>query len=83
MKNAVAGLAYTETNFDNLEAGEQEHIYLGEYNIIEDVILKDDGTVVVQYSHDKDKIFDQAIQWVDKIELGSDGHFQVTYNTYE
>ena len=83
LKNAVAGLAYTETNFDNLEAGEQEHIYLGEYNIIEDVILKDDGTVVVQYSHDKDKIFDQAIQWVDKIELGSDGHFQVTYNTYE
>lgn len=56
-------------------------IYLGDYNVIKNIHVEDDGTLVVEYTHDDDDLFDKAIKWIDSITLNPDtGHFTVTYN---
>jgi len=49
--------------------------------MIKNVNLSNDGILTVSYTHDNDKNTFPKIKWINNIELNSQGHFQVTYNT--
>lgn len=60
-------------------------IYVGDYNLIDDVTLDADGTLTVHYTHDDDTVFEKTIRWIDNITLTTGdgkngGHFQIDYN---
>ena len=72
-------LIYMLTNFDKKEA-KTSFIFLGEYNIIKDIILEDDGTLRVEYTYKDEAKYEKAIKWIKEIILGQDGKIQVKYN---
>lgn len=60
-------------------------IYVGDYNLIDDVTLDTDGTLTIHYTHDDDTVFEKTIRWIDNIVLTTGdgkngGHFQIDYN---
>lgn len=71
-------LVYDQYNYDSYEQGELKRYYLGDYNVIKDVSLDDDGTLIISYTHD-DQI-EKIIKWIKEINLQDDGTLQVTYN---
>ena len=67
--------------YDKLRNPTPITIYLGDFNIIQDITVKEDGTLVVDYTHNDDNSFDNAIKWIKSISLNtSNGHFVVEYN---
>lgn len=60
-------------------------IYLGDFNIITDIQVADDGTLTVKYTHDDDSVFTKKIRWVNNVELTEGngpqgGKFTFTFN---
>lgn len=71
--------------FDKLRNPVPYTFYVGDFNIITDIKVEDDGTLVVSYTHEDDSVFIQKIRWIDQIELTEGngtqgGHFTFTYN---
>lgn len=71
--------------YDKKQNPEPYTIYLGDFNIITEINLEDDGTLVVSYTHDDDTEFIQKIRWINQIDLtegngNQGGHFTFTYN---
>lgn len=67
--------------YDKLRNPTPITIYLGDFNIIQDITVKEDGTLVVDYTHNDNDSFDNAIKWIKSISLNtSNGHFVVEYN---
>lgn len=48
--------------YDKLRNPVPATIYLGDFNIIESIDVKEDGTLVVDYTHNDDDTFDKAIK---------------------
>lgn len=60
-------------------------IYLGDFNIITDINVADDGTLTVEYTHDDDTVFTKKIRWVNAVALtngtgAAGGHITFTFN---
>lgn len=60
-------------------------IYLGDFNIISDINVDDEGTLTVDYTHDDNSVFSKKIRWINNIELtegngSAGGHFTFTFN---
>ena len=60
-------------------------IYLGDFNIIKNITLDDNGTLTISYTHNDNAVFDKTIKWVTGVALstgdGADGgHFEMTFN---
>lgn len=60
-------------------------IYLGDFNIITDIKIADDGTLTIEYTHDDNSVFTKKIRWIDNVALttgngANGGHFTVTFN---
>ncbi len=53
--------------------------YLGDYNIIKDVQLADDGTLVFSFTHNDNKSLNNKIKWVKQVQLNN-GSLTITYN---
>lgn len=67
--------------YDILQNPEPIMIYLGDFNIIENIQVADDGTLSIAYTHNDTDDFTKKIQWIDQVELNPDtGDFTVTYN---
>lgn len=74
-------LVYDYYHYDKLEGGEPVSIFLGDFNIIDNINVDDEGTITFEYSHDDDKIFNKKFKWIKSISLdNSNGHFTVLYN---
>lgn len=74
-------LVYDYYNYDSKAEGDKTSVYLGDYNMIKDINLENDGTLKINYSHDNQVSFNKAIKWVDGIALDTEtGHFTVVYN---
>lgn len=74
-------LVYDYYHYDKAESGEPVSIFLGDFNIIDDIIVDEEGTITFQYSHDDDKVFNKKFKWIKSISLdNSNGHFTVLYN---
>lgn len=61
-------------------------IYLGDFNIIADVKVTDDGTLTVSYTHNDNSVFTKRIKWVNGVSLttgngSTGGHFTMNFNT--
>lgn len=60
-------------------------IYLGDFNIITDISVADDGTLTVEYTHNDDSVFTRKIKWVTGVSLTTGngvngGHFELEFN---
>lgn len=60
-------------------------IYLGDFNIIKNITLDDNGTLTISYTHNDTVAFNKKIKWVTGVALstgdGADGgHFEMTFN---
>lgn len=71
---------YDYYHYDKDGSGEPVSIYLGDYNVISNVAIDDDGTVRIAYSHDDDSVFINKIKWINSISLTQKGVFTVNYN---
>lgn len=73
-------LVYDYYNYDADESGDPVSIYLGDYNMIKNISLSDEGTITISYTHDDDTVYTQWFQRIDEVTLDEDGTFTVTYN---
>ena len=69
--------------YDNTSDGEEVLVYVGDYNTIVSVNLEDDGTLIIDYTHDDDTIFSKKIKWVVKGNVDDKGIVTFTLNTDE
>jgi len=74
-------LAYDYYNYDTYQNGEPVRMYLGDYNMIDNVTIDDEGTITIDYSHDDDSVLTKKIKWVKSVVLNTKtGLFTVVYN---
>ena len=74
-------LAYDYYNYDDYQNGSPVRLYLGDYNIIDNVSIDDEGTITIDYSHDDDSVWTKKIKWVKSVALNTKtGLFTVIYN---
>lgn len=73
-------LVYDFIKYDNKEEGELVSIYLGDYNMIDDIVISDDGTFTFNYSHDDNYTRERLFKWIKSVTLTEEGHFTVEYN---
>lgn len=74
-------LVYDYIKYNNKSAGEKITLYLGEYDVIDDITMAADGTITVIYKGNKNNtIFSKAIKYITKVELTPAGQFTITYN---
>lgn len=77
-------LVYEYYNYDSEANPTPQKLYLGDYNIIEDIHIEQDGTIIVQYSHDKTAQLNKILKWIKNIQYNTeDGILTFTYNTTE
>ena len=74
-------LAYDYYNYDTYQSGAPVRLYLGDYNMIDNVSIDDEGTITIDYSHDDDSVWTKKIKWVKSVALNTKtGLFTVVYN---
>ena len=78
-------IVYDYYIYDKLRNPSAIMIYLGDFNIITDISLDDEGTLTLEYTHEDDSVFTKKIRWVDNIALtegngNQGGHFTFTFN---
>lgn len=74
-------LAYDYYNYDDYQNGAPVRLYLGDYNMIDNVSMDDEGTITIDYSHDDDSVWTKKIKWVKSVALNTQtGLFTVVYN---
>jgi hypothetical protein len=71
--------------YDKLRNPSAIMIYLGDFNIITNISVDDEGTLTLEYTHEDDSVFTKKIRWVDNIVLtegngNQGGHFTFTFN---
>ena len=81
ISNNRAILAYDYYNYDDYQNGKPVRLYLGDYNVIDNVSIADDGTITIGYTHDDDAVWTKKLKWVQSATLNPDnGLFTLTYN---
>lgn len=74
-------LVYDYYNYDKQESGDKTTLYLGDYNMIEDMSIDDEGSVRIQYTHNDDLAYPKMIKWIKSVTLNkNNGHFTIEYN---
>jgi len=74
-------LAYDYYKYDTYQNGEPVRMYLGDYNMIDNISMDDEGTITIDYSHDDDSVWTKKIKWVKSVALNTKtGLFTVVYN---
>lgn len=74
-------LAYDYYNYDDYQNGAPVRLYLGDYNMIDNVFIDDEGTITIDYSHDDDSVWTKKIKWVKSVTLNTEtGLLTVVYN---
>lgn len=57
-------------------------VYVGDFNMVDDILLDDDGTLTFRLSYDDDRIFTHKIKWIDYVKLNTDnGQMTLDFNT--
>ena len=60
-------------------------IYLGDFNIIKNITLDNNGTLTISYTHNNNTVFEKKIKWVTGVSLSTGngsagGHFKMDFN---
>ncbi len=81
VNNSRMILAYDYYNYDQYQDGAPVRLYLGDYNMIDDVHIDDEGTITFSFTHDDDIISTKLFKWIKSITLDTNtGLFTVIYN---
>lgn len=79
--NSRKVLVYDYYHYDAQENGEPVTIYLGDYNMIDGIIIGEDGTFTVDYAHDDNLVYTKLFKWIKSVTLdGNTGHVTILYN---
>lgn len=85
--NSRQVLYCTIVDYDRIPEGDKYKIYLGDYNIIDNISLADDGTFIIEYSHNDDykkektDEKDERLTWITGASLDVDnGHLDIETN---
>ena len=74
-------LVYDYYTYGRDAGGDPVALYLGDYNMIDNFQLDEDGTVTIDYSHDDEDVYPNLFKWVKQIQLNPDtGLFQIDFN---
>ena len=74
-------LVYDYYNYDRDVGGDPVSIYLGDYNMIEGFRIDDDGTIIIDYSHEHRDYYANYLKAVDTIQINPEtGLLQIDYN---
>ena len=74
-------LVYDYYTYGRDAGGDPVALYLGDYNMIDNFQLNEDGTVTIDYSHDDEDVYPNLFKWVKQIQLNPDtGLFQIDFN---
>lgn len=74
-------LVYDYYHYDKDANGEPVSIFLGDYNMIDNISFDEEGTIVIDYSHDNIDTYTKLLKWIKQVTLDStNGHFTVQYN---
>ena len=83
-------LVYDYYHYDKNENGEPISIFLGNYNMINNIDIEENGTIIIHFSHDDDLVYNKILKYIDKVYLNNsennennDYKFHVVYNTGE
>jgi hypothetical protein len=76
-------LVYDYYNYDEKEEGDATTFYLGDYNMIENVQLSENGIITISYTHDGKQELSQLLRWIKEISLDEKGHFKIIYNNID
>lgn len=44
-------------------------IYLGDFNIVKNISVADNGTLTINYTHNDDSVFDKKVRWISRVTL--------------
>ena len=75
-------------SYDDIINPEPKMIYLGDFNIIDDVEIAEDGTLTIGYTHESDSVFTNKVKWIKQVTLttgngNQGGRFTVKYNNHD
>lgn len=74
-------LVYDYYHHDREAGGEPVSLFLGDFNIISNIALDEDGTVTIDYTHDDTDVYPNLFKWIKTVSLNKDnGHFRIEYN---
>jgi hypothetical protein len=92
-------LVYELVVYDTSAEGAVFYIYLGEYNLIKNIELTDDGTLTFEYTYDDKLQYDKKLKWIKSIMFNTNsgeasvsedytnkakpGQLRIDYNTGE
>ena len=83
INNQEKVIVYEYYNYEDYKNGNPKKYYLGDYNIIKDITIAQDGTITISYNHNGNKIFNKIMKWITSLSLGVDGTLIINYNTGE
>lgn len=75
-------LVYEYHNYDN-ENEVIQLIYLGDYKMIQNIGLSENGTLNIQYTNHDTTVFNNRIKYIKDVSLANDGTLTLIFNTYE
>ena len=74
-------LVYDYYNYETQESGNPTTIYLGDYNMIENIQVNDEGTLTLYYTHNNETVYNKIFKWIKSVTLDDEnGHLKVEYN---
>ena len=76
-------LVYTYYNYDNKKDGNPKNIYLGDYKVIKQILLADNGTLTIEYTNQENTVLSNKVKWIDKVNINLNGDIETIYNTGE
>ena len=76
-------LIYTYYNYDNKKDGNPKNIYLGDYKVIKQILLADNGTLTIEYTNQENTVLSNTVKWIDEINIKLNGDIETIYNTGE
>lgn len=81
--NARDIVVYDEINYDNNEHGDVRTIYIGDYNMIENISMDSEGHITIHYTHGDDQIISVIARWITAVHLSPEGQLSIDYTTGE
>ena len=74
-------LVYDYYNYETYENGDPKTLFLGDYNMIDNITINDEGTITIDYSHDNDSVWTKKLKWVKSVTLNTEtGLLTIVYN---
>lgn len=55
--------------FDDEFSPASKMLYLGDFNVIENMSIADNGTLTIEYTHEDDTIYEKMVRWISRVTL--------------